>query len=187
MTVRPEVAAFRTEWDRLTLQRPDVMMSPATLFVARLLTALDDTERARDGNAQLDAAALDAAERAYWQDDGVSRHNLAAAIQAYLGARPPEEPPRPDTVSAGLVEFFWRCWDDARGVGQELDGGDVQAWGEDLGLLKKVVATAPCGEGCVCADYVGDDFPTDCYRPTVARGVSSPLPTERHSDDEPSI
>lgn len=47
----------------------------------------------------LDEAALDAAERAYWRDNGVSRHNLAAAIQAYLAARPPEEPPTGDVPS----------------------------------------------------------------------------------------
>lgn len=33
---------------------------------------------------EMDEAALDAAERAYWGDAGVSRHNLAAAIRAYL-------------------------------------------------------------------------------------------------------
>lgn len=32
---------------------------------------------------EIDEAALDAAERAYWGDDGVSRSNLAAAIRAY--------------------------------------------------------------------------------------------------------
>lgn len=34
----------------------------------------------------VDEAALDAAERAYWRDYGVSRHNLRAAIQVYLAA-----------------------------------------------------------------------------------------------------
>lgn len=59
---------------------------------ARVVTELREPE-------SLDEAALAAAERAYWTDDGVSRHNLAAAIQAYLGAAPLRGPsPRlPDT------------------------------------------------------------------------------------------
>ena len=68
----------------------------------------------------------------------------------------------------GTIEFFWRCWDAARGFGGEIGGDTVQEWGEKLGLLKKVAVDAPCGDGCVCDEY--GDFPMDCYRPTVVRG-----------------
>lgn len=64
----------------------------------------------------------------------------------------------------GLGQFFKRCWDAAR-EGHEIGGDEIQDWGEELGLLTRTVATAPCGEGCVCEEYVGDDFPTDCFRP----------------------
>lgn len=60
-------------------------------------------------------------------------------------------------------EFFRKCWDAAR-QGYSLDGGEVQDWGEELGLLVRVVATQACGENCSCAEYT-DDWPTDCYRP----------------------
>jgi hypothetical protein len=70
-------------------------------------------------------------------------------------------------------EFFWRCWDGARGVTSEPDGGEIQEWGEELGLLKKVVRDAPCGEGCVC-DEMGADFPTDCYVPAFGRAATAP-------------
>lgn len=69
-------------------------------------------------------------------------------------------------------EFFQKCWDAAR-QGYGLDGGEVQDWGEELGLLVRVVATEPCGEGCVCAEYT-DEFPTDCYRPVPTPNVGAP-------------
>lgn len=42
--------------------------------------------RATLGVPGLDETALAAAEHAYWHDDGVSRHNLGAAILVYLSA-----------------------------------------------------------------------------------------------------
>ena len=69
-----------------------------------------------------------------------------------------------------LEEFFRRCWDAAR-EGSEPDGSDIQDWGEELGLLLRVTATEPCGEGCYCDEYTGSDFPTDCYRPTKAEAA----------------
>lgn len=73
---------------------------------ARTVTELREPE----SPLVLDDFALDAAERAYWKDDGVSRHNLAAAIRVYLArSRPPEEPPR-EVVAAMLnaLEGFLR-------------------------------------------------------------------------------
>lgn len=68
--------------------------------------------------------------------------------------------------------FFQKCWDAAR-QGYSMDGGEIQDWGEELGLLVRVEATEPCGEGCVCAEYT-NDFPTDCYRPAPMPDVGAP-------------
>lgn len=68
-----------------------------------------------------------------------------------------------DPTRGPAEEFFRRCWDVAR-EGREIDGSDVQEWGEELRLLERVRALAACGDGCVCAEW--DEFPTDCYRPT---------------------
>lgn len=60
--------------------------------------------------------------------------------------------------------FFLKCWDATR-EGYPMDGGDIQDWGVECGLLKAVTVSAPCGEGCVCDAYDGT-YPTECYRPT---------------------
>lgn len=127
------------------------------------------------------AALLEHGADLYDAEPNASRPSIALFIAEYLlergtfllGALPRSPlPPEPSELNA-LRAFFWLCWDGARGMAlpsvDDLDGGDIQEWGVKCGLLQKVVATAPCGEGCVCADYVGDDFPTDCYRPTVVR------------------
>ena len=48
--------------------------------------------------------------------------------------------------------------------GNDLDGSDIQDIGVECGLLKEVMATEPCGENCVCAEY--NDWPMECYRKT---------------------
>ena len=77
---------------------------------------------------------------------------------------------RAEAETARLRQFFEKCWDHARD-GTDVDGFDVQDWGEQLGLLKPVEATAPCGEGCYCAEYYGE-FPATCYR--LVWGASRP-------------
>jgi hypothetical protein len=67
--------------------------------------------------------------------------------------------------NAALREFFKRCWRGATEYAGGLDGAELQDWGEELGLLKKVVRNAPCGEDCNCEEY-GAEFPTDCYVPS---------------------
>lgn len=49
----------------------------------------------------LDERALAAAERVYWTDNGVSRHNLAAAILVYLLEVEASGLPRPPRTSNG--------------------------------------------------------------------------------------
>lgn len=46
----------------------------------------------------------------------------------------------------------------------DIDGGDLQDWAEQCGLLKAEQVTEPCGEFCGCADY--GDFPMTCYKAT---------------------
>jgi len=86
----------------------------------------------------------------------------------------------PDGLRAAGLEFFRRCWEVARDI-RDIEGSDIQDWGYELGLLTKVTASAPCGEGCVCEDIVGADFPTECYRPVVdgaALGSAPPEPSD---------
>lgn len=106
---------------------------------------------------------------------GKARDCVADFVDGRGGARESES-----HAPANAIEFFWRCWDYARGERPEPDGGDIQEWGVELGLLKAVPVSAPCGEGCVCADY--GDFPMDCYRPTVAR-VSRAVPDQETKDE----
>ena len=48
----------------------------------------------------------------------------------------------------------------------DVDGGDIQDWATECGLLEKVTVTEPCAGECRCAEY--GDFPTTCYRETAA-------------------
>jgi hypothetical protein len=48
----------------------------------------------------------------------------------------------------------------------DLDGGDVQDWAVEAGLLVPTEMTKACGENCVCAEM--DDFPQTCYRLSAA-------------------
>ena len=48
------------------------------------------------------------------------------------------------------------CW----GVG--IDGGDVQEWADELGIIKAVEAKEPCGDNCNCAEFA--TWPCICYR-----------------------
>ena len=84
-----------------------------------------------------------------------------------------------------LLTFAARVTQDVRD-GMDVDGGDVQSWATEAGLLVPTTMTTPCEEGCVCTGY--GEFPTTCYRDSpqlaAARGVSSgdqpvsPQPTE---------
>lgn len=108
-----------------------------------------------------DAAALDAAERAYWQDDGVSRHNLAAAIRAYLSVSCPPAPspePRPEelTVASANVAF----------LKAHPEYQDVYSWG--------ILTTRLPGEGFEHYRYAADLLGLDrgSPRPTGESGAA---------------
>lgn len=70
-----------------------------------------------------------------------------------------------------LAEFFRRAWETAS-EGRELDGSQIQEWGEQLGLLRGIEVTEPCGDGCNCDEMTGGDFPMTCYRPTDLAGAA---------------
>jgi hypothetical protein len=51
-----------------------------------------------------------------------------------------------------------------------FDGGDIQDYAVEYGLLKEVVATEPCGDNCACSEATS--FPTTCYRKTYKQDPS---------------
>ena len=70
----------------------------------------------------------------------------------------------------GLREFARRVLNH-QNLG-DVDGGDIQDWGLELGLLVKVRVSKPCDENCNCEDF--DEFPQDCVRLAPALSSSSP-------------
>lgn len=65
------------------------------------------SDRAAPPNSQpivLDEAALSDAEKAYWTDDGVARHNLAVAIRTYLRAVEAGSPPSDEHETPALPD-----------------------------------------------------------------------------------
>lgn len=79
-----------------------------------------------------------------------------AAILAHIEAQAAE--------NERLRKFVGRVLGEARQYMSDIDGGDVQAWAVECGLLEEWTATEPCGEQCECAEVA--DFPTRCYRLT---------------------
>jgi len=67
-------------------------------------------------------------------------------------------------IESKLIAFARWAIEAHREDSCDLDGGSIQDKLEELGLLERVRVTKPCGEHCACAEYVGDDFPTDCLR-----------------------
>lgn len=63
-----------------------------------------------------------------------------------------------------LRKFAGRALGEARQFMSDVDGGDVQAWAVECGLLEEWTPTEPCGEQCECAEVA--DFPTQCFRLT---------------------
>lgn len=63
-----------------------------------------------------------------------------------------------------LRKFVGRVLGEARQYMSDIDGGDVQGWAVECGLLEEWTASEPCGEQCECAEVT--DFPTRCYRLT---------------------
>lgn len=68
-----------------------------------------------------------------------------------------------------LKRFAGLVLEDHRNGGYpgDVDGGALQSWAEQCGLIKAFTADSPCGEGCACAEGIPtDEFPTQCYRNT---------------------
>lgn len=65
------------------------------------------------------------------------------------------------SVQEGWMQFGAKVLDSARTHMADVDGGDIQDWAEEAGLLVKHCVSESCGEYCVCAE-VG--FPSECYR-----------------------
>ena len=64
-----------------------------------------------------------------------------------------------------LLRFAGKVIDASR-EGAEPDGGDIQDWAVEAGLLVPTPVTESCGEGCSCAEW--DDFPQTCYKDSAA-------------------
>jgi hypothetical protein len=91
---------------------------------------------------------------------------MAATARA---AHPPAQPQQlsdeqivkaPETPD-GWKQFGAKVLFDARENFGDVNGGDIQDWAIEAGLLTENSATESCGEGCRCAEY---GFPTECYR-----------------------
>ena len=56
----------------------------------------------------------------------------------------------------------------------DVDGGDIQDWAVECGLLVAQMQTETCGEECRCAEY-GMDLPWECFRysPEAAEVVAA--------------
>lgn len=76
-----------------------------------------------------------------------------AAILAHVEAQAAE--------NERLRKFVGRVLGEARQYMSDIDGGDVQTWAVECGLLEEWTASEPCGEQCGCAEVT--DFPTRRY------------------------
>lgn len=72
-----------------------------------------------------------------------------------------------------LATFARKVIESSSFRGCDADGGDVQEWAVEAGILRPVVVMQACREdsdGCACAEF---GFPTTCYRFT-ARAAAAP-------------
>jgi len=67
---------------------------------------------------------------------------------------------------SALAAYGLACFDETRSELADLDGSWLQDKAVELGLLREVHVTEPCGDCCRCAEW--DDFPQDCLRETEA-------------------
>ena len=71
-------------------------------------------------------------------------------------------------IPIGFARFLKSVMESAKEHGgADVDGGWIQDYATDVGILVAVPVTEPCGEGenCVCAEY---GFPAECYRYSLA-------------------
>lgn len=62
--------------------------------------------------------------------------------------------------------------------GCDVDGGDVQDWAVEAGLLIPTEVNDACGEYCSCAEW---GFPTTCYKYCEALNGLTDGPTDAAS------
>jgi len=83
-----------------------------------------------------------------------------------LIAHPVQPEPRvevTDSDIAKLKRFAGLVLKDHRNGGYpgDVDGGELQAYAEQCGLIEERRVESPCGENCSCTDF--GEFPTTCY------------------------
>lgn len=86
---------------------------------------------------------------------------LPDAVAAFVTAALAAAPGLAGEEVENLREFA--AWTMAAHL-ETLEGCDIEDKAVELGLMDRVEAKEPCGEGCQCADY---GFPSTCYRPKL--------------------
>lgn len=123
---------------------------------------MTDTEKLRSLADSHEAMSGGAPEITAWVND-------LRRIAGLLDAVPPEtlaaiKAGAAVVVPAGFARFLKAVMESAREFGGgDVDGGWIQDYATDMGILIVVQVTEPCGEGenCVCTEY---GFPVECYR-----------------------
>lgn len=97
---------------------------------------------------------------AFMLDDGADDHcvRIINEAEAALATAPA---PSADAQNANWRTFGAKVLQSAREHMSDVDGGDIQDWAEEAGLLVKHCVYESCGEHCIYAE-VG--FPSECYR-----------------------
>jgi len=62
----------------------------------------------------------------------------------------------------GVIAAWYAYWPEPWGEGR--DGFEMQEFGEKHGILIAEEKTTPCGEGCNCTEFFGDNETVTCYR-----------------------
>ncbi|WP_205182706.1 hypothetical protein [Burkholderia sp. LMG 13014] len=91
---------------------------------------------------------------------------IANGLLDVLTAHPVEPEPRAEVTDddvAKLKRFAGLVLKDHRNGGYpgDVDGGELQAYAEQCGLIEERRVESPCGENCSCTDF--GEFPTTCY------------------------
>ncbi|MBR8435249.1 hypothetical protein KDW37_31315 [Burkholderia cenocepacia] len=89
---------------------------------------------------------------------------LLERLTALLATQQPE--PRDEVTGedfAKLKRFAGLVLKDHRNGGYpgDVDGGEIQGYAEQCGLIEERRMESPCGENCSCTDF--GEFPTTCY------------------------
>ncbi|MGE5650914.1 MAG: hypothetical protein ACM34A_12025 [Bacillota bacterium] len=148
-------------------------MQPREVLIDRLHSLQEILDSERAAYAELEAKCKAQAERHVLTDAEIKH-----IWDCHVG-QPNEKYPLTDAdifhfaralLSSAQVEakegwklFGAKVLECAREGMGEVDGGCIQDWAVEAGLLVAHQETEPCGEGCRCAEY-GIDFPWECFR-----------------------